>query len=209
MQLRVLLCVGLVLCLPAMAFGTVTVSIPDHTGPVGSSFDIDISLSASAGEGLNSADIDVTMNDNDSTPPVPSFAVFSNSDILGGAGFIFSQSASTVQAGGITGPGVEIAKSVAVDSSTTNVPATGILIRLHVTFPNTPGSWVLRLDDNNGSLSPNNWFSTTGPVVIANINDEIGTLTAEAIVPEPSTIVLGLFAAAGLGAVVIRKRRAA
>jgi hypothetical protein len=60
----------------------------------------------------------------------------------------------------------------------------------------TTGTWALSLDDPN--VGTTDWAGSAEAPSITN-----GSIT---IVPEPTSVVLGLFAAAGLGAVAIRRR---
>jgi hypothetical protein len=68
------------------------------------------------------------------------------------------------------------------------------------------GAGVHTIRLNGGAISDNTGDTTfTGTIASTNLVYNPGTIT---IVPEPSSVVLGMFAVAGLGAVAIRKRRA-
>jgi MYXO-CTERM domain-containing protein len=95
----------------------------------------------------------------------------------------------TTASGTVTDNGLIL--TITVDASA--FPATGVLQTWALTMSNTLlGSTVLF--DNNG-----------GQIVPTVIDGSLNILPV--VVPEPTSLVLGLFAAAGLGVVVLRRRR--
>jgi hypothetical protein len=99
--------------------------------------------------------------------------------------------------GQLTNPGYVYTGSVTTASGT--VTTAGLLGTIKVSTVGVgPGVWPLRL---NKTAFPPVAFNFA-PTAATRID---GTIT---VVPEPATVVMGLFAVAGLGAVAIRRRRA-
>jgi hypothetical protein len=178
------------------------VTAGSYTGPAAAGITLNVVITSTQGEGLNSMDLDVILNNN----------VAGNGTITGynitTAPTLWAASANTL-APGLDPPGTEIFESVFLNSTTTNVPIGASSILATVTFDMSgvaPGVYAWGVGPNDSSMTaPTTLFATTGEVIPTYIG---GTITIAAV-PEPSSIVLGLFAAAGMAAVVIRRRRSA
>jgi hypothetical protein len=195
-----LLAVVAVLAMPALASAAVTVTAPNLVFTVGDAPQVvDVLVAANGGEGANSMDFSALINGN-----LPGSPIFTTLDISS-AITVFGASPNT-PANFLDPPGSEVQRSVTLNSTTTNVPLNGILARLTVDIQALgPGVYPWSINDPNATL-PTVIFATTGEVVPSYID---GTITINPIVPEPSSMILGLFAAAGMAAVVIRRRRSA
>jgi MYXO-CTERM domain-containing protein len=220
MQRRVLpfLALGLLLCVasPAMAHLTVTagnhILLPNTPGQ-----DITIMISSDTNEEISGLDLYLVINGGDSTvdqPGVPRITA----ENLTGPGTTFSLVASTTFPYGdpwdvvngtsfgqntafgaapnaTSGPNADAPVNTNNVLAIITVDTTGILF----------GSWPLSLTDPF-IFGPTLLSKVTGPVDPSGYTLIDGSLN---IVPEPSSIVMGLFAAAGLVAVAVRRRRAA
>lgn len=204
MQRRLLpfLVLGIVACLPAAAHAVTTyiagnhALLPNTPGQV-------IQLTVSSDDvGLQGVNVAVTTGDggpnNGGAIPAP---IITAIDII--TGTIFAAN-NTGQGGTIIGPDQYAFASTTTTSGTVN--ANGVLASLTIdTTGFFAGNWLLSVSGNNViGFPPTDGAGSTG------VTDayQDGSLFIE-VVPEPSTIVLGLFAAAGMAAVVIRRRRSA
>jgi len=106
-----------------------------------------------------------------------------------------------------SGPAIKTKASFLTQSGF--ISSNGLLATLVIsTVGATPGVYDLRLitEVTGGGGGANSSFSFTGAGTTGGTSSFTnGTIT---VVPEPSSVVLGLFAAAGLGAVALRNRRA-
>jgi len=84
---------------------------------------------------------------------------------------------------------------------TSNTGPNSVEVNLVVDLTGFVGTWPLFL--LGAAAGPTDFVAPNGTFVTTAITD--GSIT---VVPEPTSVVLGLFAAAGLGIVAIRKRRA-
>ncbi len=213
MQRRFLtvLALAAVVCLPVTAMAATTLTAGDHSFPVGSG-NVTFDILASGNDPLQGVDIMVMTGTNggDLTASTPDAPTLVSVDLVG-AGTIFNPNNNTqgdVTNGTNIYQGGTATNSGLIASADTNG---GILA--HVTIDITgwgAGVYPLWVNDSNplsgGGLTGTVLYTTGGAALqLASTNGSI-TLTA---VPEPSSIVLGLFAAAGMAAVVIRRRRAA
>lgn len=197
-----LIAVVAVLAMPALASAAVTVTVGNNVlaantpGQV-----INIQISATAGEGLNSMDLNAIVNNNLGSSPIISGFNISTAPTL------WAANATTV-INGVDPPGTEIFESV-VNNSAVDSPIGANSILATLTIDTTgffAGSWPLSVGPNGSSTTaPTTLFSVSGEVVPQYLDGNISI----AVVPEPSSIILGLFAAAGMAAVVIRRRRSA
>jgi hypothetical protein len=210
MQRRVFLLLGLLLVLPAFAQASVIsmqesgVLLPETAGQT-------ITLLIS-GTDLYS-DSNLRMSINGGVGPAPAVqAVFTDT---GGTitGALLAGSVWAGGSGGIGGPpngttadssGLEAIVALATNGFASQNTA-GIYATLTVTTVGVPaGQYVMDLSATDLLLSD----PETGDFVFVPLSFGPLTLSIPGV-PEPSSIVMGLFAAAGLAAVVIRRRRAA
>lgn len=219
MQRRVLpfLALGLLLCVasPAMAHLTVTagnhILNPNQAGQV-----IPIMISTDASEEISGLDLYLVINGLDGSADAPNVPHIT-AEQLTGVGVVFGAVPATqfpygdpwdVYNGGPSyGQNTAFgAAPNATSGPSADAPATGVLA--FITVDTTGiffGSWPLSLTDPF-IFGPTLLSKITGPVDPAGYTLIDGSLN---IVPEPSSVVMGLFAAAGLVAVAIRRRRAA
>jgi hypothetical protein len=202
MQRRVLLFLGLLVCVPAVAQAAVTITAGSHpllADTPGQVIDI---LVSSDGEGINVVDLYMTIDGN--VGPAASFEGYNPwgaptvwDDPPGGAGNWTDNGYPAVSPGDL-----KFAQGVALNNVNNDVSGNGIIAQ--VTIDTTgfffgDGPWVLQLTNED-------WGDTS----VANSDGVPETFLIDgeiSIVPEPASLVMGLFAAAALGAVVIRRRR--
>ena len=127
-------------------------------------------------------------------------------DIVG-AGTVFGAN-NTGQGGSPAPPALKIKQSTTTAAGTVGPWAVSSLLA-HVTFSTvgvSPGVYALRI---MGMATAGGGSTTNFAIVAIDANaSRNGTITVTSV-PEPTTLVLGLFAAAGLGVVAIRNRRRA
>ncbi len=189
-----------VLAMPALASAAVTVTASNHVfGPGGGVAVVDVIITSDAGEGLNSMDLNAIVNNNVGGGPI--ITGFN----ITGAPTLWQLNATTL-INGVDPPGTEIFESV-VNNSAVNSAIGASSILATVTIDTTglgPGAWPWSVGPNpNSQTAPTTLFSVSGEIVPVYFDGVIS------VVPEPSSVVLGLFAAAGMAAVVIRRRRSA
>jgi hypothetical protein len=200
MNKRVLIFLGLLVFVPSMALATVTISagnhvlLPNTPGQV-----IDILISTDAADGINALDLYMDVNGgNPAAPVITNYNTQALPTIWGAAATTHSVYGPPYEP---PPPTLVFATGVFLNNSASNVPASGILAQLEIDttgfFPGD-GPWPLRLENNDwGETVTGN---SSGPLLFVRVDGEIS------IVPEPSSVVLALFAAAAMGAVVIRRR---
>ena len=200
MQRRAFLFLIGMLALPALAKAAVTITVPNQgLLPNMSGQFIDIMIAATAGEGLNSMDFDLVINNLAAgAPPVTALNITS-------APTLWAANATTLFPGIDPPSSTEIFQSVANNSAVDSpIGVSSVLARLTVDttgFGAGGGPWSLELD-NPGGAAPTVLQAVGGPVLPTIINGSMF------IIPEPSSVVLGVFAAAGLALVAVRRRRA-
>lgn len=190
MQRKVVLSFAVLLCLTAVAQAVPLITVGNHIlqpNMAGQTIDILVS----GGDAVAGTNFRAQVGDGG--PP------------LGGVDVAPSMTGSIIAAGTIFAPNntgmadlsiPPLYVELVTTTSAGTVAASGVVAKL--TFDTTGfagGSWVLSLNTLGGP--------TDFGLLAADLQD--GSIT---IVPEPSSVVLGLFAVAGFGAVVIRKRRA-
>jgi hypothetical protein len=198
MQRKAFLALVVACCLTVTAYANPTITagnwklLPGTSGQtVDAVSGLPIVVLVSGGDAIAGADLGMTIGDGFTGP------VFDdNPDLIVG----------TIFTGNNTGQNsffpIPPSAGYAFETTTTNsgtVAANGILA--HLSFDTTgftSGTWVLQLSENAITGLPSDLPPFTSPVLIE------GSIT---IVPEPGTIVLALFAAGGLCAVAIRRRR--
>jgi hypothetical protein len=193
---------GLLVTTTSVAQAAVTLTagnhplLPNTPGQV-----VDILISTDASDGVNA--LDLYLDINGGNPSAPQFDSFTF-----GAPAIWAAAATSPS---VYGDPYEpppstlvFASGIFLQNATTDVPASGILARLTVDttgFFAGDGPWPLRLE--NGDWGETVMGNSVGVLPFIRQDGEIS------IVPEPSSLVLTLLAAAALGAVAIRRRRTA
>jgi hypothetical protein len=199
MHRKVFLALGMVLCLGALAQGAITVSTGGpYVFAAGTTGNIVLITGvASAGEMVGGMNFVVGTGNQGAGQPI-----ISSVDIL--TGTVFAANNTGQFPVGFPAPGTVVVYSVTTAAGT--VSPTGLLGTLQISTVGVPvGIYALNLKKNVGFPQPTFNFAPT-----AVVRDDFTTDATAYIqvVPEPTSVVLGLFAAAGLGAVVIRRRRA-
>ncbi|MGD9721335.1 MAG: PEP-CTERM sorting domain-containing protein [Pirellulales bacterium] len=211
------LSLGLFLCLPTVALGHITVTagnhqlLPNTPGQV-----IDILISTDAAEEISGLDLYVLINGADSSvdqagvPRITAVDLTSAAVALGAVASTTFPYGDPWEVANGTSFGQNTAFGAAPNATSgpsADAPATGILAKYTIdTTGINAGLWPLSLTDPF-IFAATLLSKVTGPLE-AGVDYTLVDGSLE-IVPEPSSIVLGLFAAAGLAAVVIRRRRAA
>lgn len=211
MQRRVLpfLVLGILLCAAVPAQAVITVSFGNHTMNQGESKTFAVTVTSEGGDPeISAVDLYIEIGDGN-TGPYP-FAT--NVDMLTGTTFSVVSSSQAaygdpweVENG--TSTGYKPAFAVFANATTApngDVPATGDLA--NITWDSTGAPiGVYQVFLTSQELGDTLVGSLSG---LLNINDqyfiEAGTIE---VIPEPSSIVMGLFAAAGLAAVATRRLR--
>jgi len=184
----------MVLCLTVVASAAPTIVVPSFDVPQNVLHEFFIEVSGEAGDVFMGVNLHLDMRPNGANPG-PLITEF---DFLS-PGLLFASN-NTGQTG-YGDPIVEVPGHTPAYSVTTNtgtVGPNGNLARIVIdTTGIAEGAYVLALTNpfvDESSLPP-----LTGLVLTSGVIN---------VVPEPSSIVMGAFAAAGLGAMVIRRRRA-
>jgi hypothetical protein len=217
MQRRVLLALGIVCCLSAVAQAALSINVGAHTYPFGSTGLQVIPIYVSGGDPVQGINLNMAIADGGPDfggPLGPGMA----SVVSSGAGTVFGTNVNPPSLNGPIGSTNQLWQTsftVAVgttsaDSLLNTLPLALVTIDLTGLTALSPGdlgagSWTFNLGGALAGSFPTTDFGNTEVLVT---NGSI-TILPEVIVPEPSSIVLGLFAAAGLGAVALRKRRMA
>jgi hypothetical protein len=201
MHRKVFLALGMVLCLGALAQGAITVSTGGPyvftEGTVGNV--VLITGVASAGEMVGGMNFVVGTGNQGAGQPI-----ISSVDIL--TGTVFAANNTGQFPVGFPAPGTVVVYSVTTAAGT--VSPTGLLGTLQIsTVGVAPGIYALNLKKNVGFPQPTFNFAPTA-VVRDDFSTDPTAVIQVVAVPEPASVVLGLFAVAGLGAVVIRRHRA-
>jgi MYXO-CTERM domain-containing protein len=190
---KAFLAIALVASLSASALAEVTIVAGDHVAPAGGLFTFPIMGVSDSGEQLNGVVLNLVMEPNGSNLA----PIVTNVNLITGTVF----EGNNLGQSDYGDP--EFLTPGRTPSYYTGTPSgfvpTGIVALVTVdTTGIAPGTYELNL------VSPIFGPSSVsaGPEPGGYMN---GTIT---VVPEPGSVVLGLFAAAGLGAVVIRRRRA-
>ena len=210
MQRRVFLLLGLILALPVLANastiapqdGAVVNLLPNTAGQV-------VNLLISGSDFYTDSNFQMTINGG--VGPAPAVeAVFGDTGALISPGTLLNGSVWQNGTGGITGApnGTTFDSSGLTTGAGFQTPGTapqstaGIYIALTVTTVGiSGGDYIVSLagTDLNNGLDP----ETFEPLPVQ-LDAQNFTLH---VTPEPSSVVLGLFAAAGVAAAVIRRRR--
>jgi hypothetical protein len=194
MQRRVVLLVGLLLCVPAMLMAS-TVTVSPGPNPISAAAGQVVTVGISGGESIDGVQLDVELQ----------AGLISALDLVG-AGTVF---AGATQGDSVAFPTIHQNSGTAVNSA---APKVGTGLEARITIDATgllAGTYFIHIDGAlDGGGGPSDVFSgaafdSLSPTLINGVFTIAGIPT-----PEPSSIVLGLFAAAGLGMVMIRKHRA-
>ena len=196
MQRKVVLSLAILFCLAAGAQAALTITVGAHNLlPNQAGQTIDININATGGELMQG--INFRAQEGDGGPPVGGIDVLPlMTGVIDGAGMIFSVNANPPADNSLPPGYVDIGTTVLAGN---NVLVAGDNLLATLTIDTTgfvAGSWVLTLNTAGGDTNTGGGED----LIIEN-----GSIT---IVPEPSSVVLGLFAIAGFGAVAIRRRRA-
>jgi hypothetical protein len=206
------LLVAIVVCAAVPAQAVITVSFGNHDIAQGASKVIPVLISTDASEEVNAVDLYLQVEDADDLGNYP-FATAIN--LL--TGTIWAAESSTTSgysdpwevedgSGGSTGfKPAYAAFTNATSGPAADVPANGTLAFVTFSAVGVPfGTYSVSL--TMGDLGDTLVAKATGPL---ELNSEYflldGTIT---VIPEPSSVVLGMFAAVGLAAVGIRRYRA-
>jgi hypothetical protein len=201
MQLRVFAILGLLLAMPALASAN-TLSL------AGGVTNIDM-LPGSSGN-FNLVLSDVTTNYTDSNLRVLINGGVEDSPRIGS---IFGVSATSIPVGNLAGS-IWAQGGVGPTAGLDPVAA----FNTNAFIPQQTAGLYAILTINVGTATPGVYaFDLSGSDLINGLNGDFEPIFVDlnavsftvTVVPEPSSIVMGLFAAAGLGAVVIRRRRKA
>jgi hypothetical protein len=220
MQRRVFLALGIVCCLAAVAQASPTITVTSHTYTLAqvASGPQTIDVLASGGDNVTGLDLNLIFDGGSTGGPEPG----SNASALpqGNTGAAFWTLVDATTAPAIFNPNNSGQTSdnsydplifqVVLAEAALNSPAVaalGLLAELKLDFGGWgPGVYILSAAGNGVSAGGNVLPSDFGAPSSQETLFVDGTIT---IVPEPASVVLGLFAVAGLGAVVIRRRRMA
>jgi hypothetical protein len=199
----------MVLCLPLTAMGAVTITASNHIFTPGNEVAyVDILMTGD--QGINSADISVIIDDALSGGP----KILDIDIVTAAVGLYWVDNPG--DGGGFNDGGGTILNSdqdafisVAFNNAVNPaIPGGGTVLArvlIDVTGMTLGDSWALVIDDAvNATFGPSFVNATAGPPDPQTYFN--GTLQ---YVPEPSSVVLGLLAAAGLAAVIVRRRRTA
>jgi hypothetical protein len=210
MQRRVFLLLGLLLATPLVAQanlislqgGPVQVLLPNTAGQT-------VTLLLSGSDLYSSSD--VAMQINGGVGPAPFVtAVFGDTGGLISPASLYAGSVWVGGSAGITG-----------DPNGTNPTSSGLTTGAGFATPafaeQTTNGVFMTLTVSTVGIGPGTYPLTLDGTIMTWITSEFDEIPvplqfgqmALQIVPEPSSVVLGLFAAAGMAAVVIRRRRAA
>jgi len=199
-RLLTIFALAVVMCLPITAMAVPTITAGNHVFQEGVG-NVSFDILAGGGDGVQGVDLLVFTGTNggDLTGNSPDAPTIVSVDVVG-AGTIF-QPNNTGQNNITVGTNIYQGGTT---TGTGTVAADGVLA--HVTIDITGwaiGVYPLWVSDAN-PLFGDGLLGSAYSQQITSAAD--GTIT---IVPEPSSIVLGLFAAAGMAAMVIRRRRSA
>jgi hypothetical protein len=222
MQRKVLLTLALVLCLASSAQAVISISIGNYSVPAGNTVvNIPVFIDNTAGAvAVTATDVNISIFPNGQNGDGATFPAGPSPTL-----HFVGQNLGNPPAGDITGNIFQTAAHSFSDAGSDNY---NILVFQNLGNPNAPiqtsanggggaGLWITLLADITGigpgtykivagALNGNgssDFFNAANPVPVVITDGQI-TIT----VPEPASIVMGLFGAASLGFVAIRRRRA-
>jgi MYXO-CTERM domain-containing protein len=201
---QIILCAALLLSAATSAQASATLNVGDHfllPNTPGQSFDIFVT----GNDLVLGTDINSQIADSGPLAAGSILAPTYTGDMLvPGAIFATNNTGIVDETSGLYGHEFLVLGTL-TDPSTDGVIDNGLLVRL--TFDTTgftSGSWPLLFSGTvNGDTAFGSLLSD-GTRIYTSLTITNGSIT---IVPEPSSVVLGLFAAAGLFAVAVRRRR--
>jgi len=203
MQRKVGLSLALLLCLTAVSQAAITIVAGSHNlQPNMAGQQIQILIMSNSNDPAQGMDLNVQIGGTAAGPATagttPVFQNVTTADILG-PGNIWGSNHAGETADNSFDPTIA-QYSIVTNSGTVPVPPSAVLATIMVNTTGITGG-VFTL-----AVGPNQFAGTSdmagGPVPAGTVD---GSIT---VVPEPTSVVLGAFAIAGLGAVAIRKRRA-
>ncbi|MBI3840192.1 MAG: hypothetical protein HY288_19900 [Planctomycetia bacterium] len=211
MQRKVVLTLALVFGLATSAKAALSIVVGAHSYPMGTTV-VTIPIQINGTDNVTSTDINLEIADSAFVAAPGNFPLPGVSPAISWDGApsdinnnFMSTTSHLFGDAGSDSANIDVFENLSNPSAPISAQTNGgKLINLIVDFTGFnagPGTWRIILGPHNGNGSTD-FFNVTTPVPVS-IED--GTVT---IVPEPTSIVLGLFAAAGLGIVAIRKRRA-
>lgn len=188
MHRKIVLAIGLALALAAPCSALTTIFGGNHVFYTAGESTFPIIATSDSGEGIAAVDVFLLME--------PSGPLITKIDVINGTVFETNNQGQFAFGGPqFRTPGYEPAYYTTTNFGT--VP-TGVVGWVTVDFTGiAPGVYNLSLENPVGPSAVYDMFGVPGIYVN-------GTVT---LVPEPSSIMLGLFAAASLGAIALRRRR--
>jgi PEP-CTERM motif len=224
MHRRVLLFLAVVLCVPAMAQAALEISTgsyafdPNTTGNV-----VTITITSTGGSAYDAGDLRLFINGNVTPAPAVESMFGQSSDADGNPLNISTSATPSVWDPFNLGLGqAGIADGLNATSTAVNVPATGLITiggfgTTSFTNVTATGTFALLGIDTTG-VAPGDYpiLLAGGPngdtdVLLDDANQTVtltgGNIHINGEIPEPSSILLGLFAAAGFGVVAVRRHR--
>ena len=213
-----LLALAMVLCLPMTAHAIITVSFGNYIMAQGDQIVVPITISTDAAEEISAVDLYLQVEDGNTFTDGPYASLV---DLLG-SGQIFDVVSSSEaaygdpwdttsdQAGdGAGSTGLKPAFAVFANAPSginADVPASGVLayVTFDTNFAAIPGVYNVSftMDDLGFTLMAKQTGTLENDVDYFLVDGQI------TVTPEPSSVLLGLFAAAGLAAVGVRRYRA-
>ncbi len=182
---------AILVCLASAALATPNIVLTNYIMPAGTTGNA-IDVFVTGGDAVQGLGFIIDSNDNQ-----PGGPIITAVDIVGPDTIFFGN--NTGQGGSPPPPATKVKQTTTTASGT--VSANGVLG--HVTFSTVgvlAGVYDLRM---TGMATAGGGSRTDFAGIAPTITN--GTIT---VVPEPSSVVLGLFSLAGLSAIAIRKRRA-
>jgi hypothetical protein len=197
MQRRVFLALGIVCCLSAVARADYSINVGSHTYPQNSgiqTIDVNVDSSAITDPPVQGVDFRAEV--------LPGGPILTGGAIVGDPLLLFDANFGAVADGSNFTTLVDLGTTT---SSGFIFLALGPNLLGRLTIDTTgvaPGTYALVMSNTGAGVTD------FGTIPIA-VQDGNIIIEGGPVIPEPSSIVLGLFAVAGLGAVAIRKRRMA
>ncbi|MBI3840190.1 MAG: hypothetical protein HY288_19890 [Planctomycetia bacterium] len=212
MQRKVMLTLALVFGLATSAQAALSIVVGAHNYPAGTGV-VSIPIQITGGDLVTSTDINLEIATMSFVAGIGNFPPTGASPAISWQGApsdisnnFMSSSSHLFGDAGSDSANIDVFENLADPSSPIAASTNGgVLINMIVDFTgfnSANNTWRIILGPNNGNGSTD-FFNVSTPVPV-----QITDGTVSIVVPEPTSVVLGLFAAAGLGIVAIHKRRA-